>query len=100
MVPTYLNKPSVNSQGMFYNAKLKNKSTEDFRVSFPTFCKTILENYKSTLVVFSEFWDLGFRSSLKYFGLYLQSHYVTGLKMQAVLFVFKNTGLHSGSIDR
>ena len=59
MVPTYLSQPPVNSQGMFYNAKLKNKNTEDFRASFPAICKAVLENHKSILVVFSEFWGFG-----------------------------------------
>jgi len=71
MVPAYLSKPPVNSQERFYNAKLENKNTEEFRASLLAICKTILKNHKSILVVFSEFCDLGFESSFKYFGLYL-----------------------------
>lgn len=62
--------------------------------------KTALENHKYILAVFSEFWDLGFRGSLTYFGLYLQSHYVISLKVQAILFVLKNTALCIGSAGR
>lgn len=40
MVLAYLNKPPGNSQGMFYNAKLKNKNREDFKASFFTIHKT------------------------------------------------------------
>ena len=63
MVPAYLSKPPVNSQGRFYNAKLKNKNTEEFRASLPAICKTVLKNHKSILVVFLEFWDLGAASN-------------------------------------
>lgn len=71
MVPAYLSKPPVNSQERFYNAKSENKNTEEFRASLLAIYKTILKNHKSILVVFSEFCDLGFESSFKYFGLYL-----------------------------
>lgn len=70
MVPAYLSKPPVNLQERFYNAKLKNKNTEEFRASLPAIYKTILKNHKCILVVFSEYGDLGFGSSFKYFGLY------------------------------
>lgn len=79
------------------NWKIKTKMT--LRILSHTY-KTALENHKYTLAVFSEFWDLGFRGSFTYFGLYLQTHYVISLKVQAVLLVLKNTALRIGSACR
>lgn len=101
-VPTCFSEPPVNLQGIYSNAKLKNKKHRRFlkHLFLQSVEQITLENCKYILVVFSEFWDLGFGGSLKYFGLYLQSHYVTSLKVQAILSVLKNTALYIGNVGR
>lgn len=100
-VLAYLNKPPGNSQGMFYNAKLKNKNTKDLKASFFTICKT--DSFREPQIYISNFFRIlrfGIWRQPQTFGLYHRLHYVTSLKMQAILFVLKNTALYIGSAER
>ena len=82
MVLAYLNKPLGNSQGLFYNAKLKNKNTEDFKASFFTICK--MDSFKEPQIYISNL------SRILRFGIWRQPQILWSLSSIALCDKLKN----------